>query len=128
MRRFDGMIGQTMTSIEGRKGDDQMRFTTSTNALFMFFHEQGCCENVCIEDVVGDLDDLIGHPILEAKEISSEGTPEPDGGAESFTWTFYRFSTVKGTVTVRWLGLSNGYYSEAVDFQASTPQAPGPKP
>jgi len=53
---------------------------------------------------------------VEAEEISNE---EPYAGNDSYTWTFYRFSTSKGTVTVRWLGESNGYYSESVSYEES---------
>ena len=55
---------------------------------------------------------MIGREIVEAEE--SDG--EYEEASESGTWTFYRISTVMGTVTIRWIGESNGYYSESVDL------------
>jgi hypothetical protein len=62
-----------------------------------------------LEEVIGDLNDLIGSPIIRATEDVSKEKEYP-------TWTFYNIATSKGHVTLRWCGESNGYYSESVDF------------
>ncbi len=58
-------------------------------------------------------------PILIAEEISSEAPYEVEYSNDNYcsnTWTFYKFATVKGNVTVRWLGTSNGCYSEQAEY------------
>jgi hypothetical protein len=87
------------------------------NDRYVFFHSQDCCESVSINDIVGDLSDLVGEPLLVAEEVSGESPVGfEDEYHESVTWTFYKFATRKGYVDVRWLGESNGYYSESVDL------------
>lgn len=87
--------------------------------IYCLNHHDECCESVYLEDIAGDITDLVGSPILMAhEEVSDEGGP-PDGQErvdESYTWTFYKFATTKGYVTFRWYGSSNGYYSESVSF------------
>ena len=105
--------GKTINSFTGGKeGDDYVEFKTDDGYRFHFVHHQDCCESVSINDIVGDLNDLIGFPIVLAEE-SCNGDPNAD---ESGTWTFYRFATIKGYVNIRWYGTSNGYYSESVDL------------
>jgi hypothetical protein len=72
---------------------------------------------VRLEELHGDLSDLEGTPILAAScETNSEGA-KPQEYSDSWTWTFYRFTTIKGSVVMRWLGESNGYYSESVSIE-----------
>lgn len=112
------MVGRTFVSATGTKGDEEMLFTDKDGRWVKFYYEQDCCASCNIEDICGDLSDLVGSPILHAEEVSSEGTPAPEN-ADSYTWTFYKFDTIKGSVTVRWLGESNGYYSESVSVVTS---------
>ena len=107
------MVGKTFDSVTSY--EETMLFSSSAGGVELY-HSQDCCESVTIEDICGDLSDLSGSPIIQSEEVS--GTA-PDGyrDFESSTWTFYKFATIKGSVTVRWLGESNGYYSESVDVR-----------
>lgn len=120
---YKDLVGVTMRSVTGKKDDERMEFTTEDGRCFAFYHEQDCCESVSIEDITGDVEDLVGVPILEADETIRADDDAPDAADrdDSNTWTFYRFTTIKGTVVVRWHGHSNGYYSERVAFSETTP-------
>ena len=110
------MVGQTFSEVIGEVGGDLVTFKNE-KVTFQFAHEQDCCESVAIDDICGDLEDLVGVPIVIAEESTSH--ENPDGVKkeyqDSFTWTFYKFVTIKGFVTLRWYGESNGYYSESVN-------------
>lgn len=129
---FAELKGLTLTRVTGaEKGCDRITLETACGRSLIMYHRQDCCEAVAVEDVTGDVSDLIGTPLLEAEEVSSGGYdgvivggvrddrfPIPDD-PESWTWTFYKLGTVKGFVTIRWLGLSNGCYSEGVELEDS---------
>ena len=96
--------------------DGAMYFKTDSDEEYVMFHEQDCCESVYIEDICGDLNDLLNSPLLISEEASNEEEPKLSYEPESYMWTFYKFATIKGSVTIRWFGESNGYYSEGVSF------------
>lgn len=117
-RDISEILGKTLVCITGMEKDSEnIIFECSDGTQYKMYHEQDCCEDVRVEDVCGDVSNLLGSPLTMAEDISeacklgalSEYT-------ESYTWTWYKFGTVKGYVTVRWYGESNGYYSEQVDF------------
>ncbi len=123
VRTFDELLGRTLYKVTA--DDDQLKLYLSDTNYVVFYHQQDCCESVYIEDICGDLQDLVGEPLLIAEEVSDdayEAEHSPDEYAESYTWTFYKFATRKGYVDVRWFGTSNGYYSESVsvDFVDTT--------
>jgi hypothetical protein len=112
------LIGEILVFITpATKGDDNITFKTKSSKEYRMYHQQECCEEVRIEDICGDLQDLVGTPILQAEESNGGKAPSGHEYYGGHTWTFYRFATIKGSVVIRWLGESNGYYSESVSFQ-----------
>lgn len=116
MTSLSEMIGKTMNSIN-QEGSKSIDFYSETGEHWRMDHEQDCCESVTIDEVIGDLNDLVGSPIVMSEESTNSNGPPLSEYDESFTWTFYKFATAKGYVTVRWYGTSNGYYSEEASFE-----------
>ena len=122
--QFSLLAGKTLAAVDQTR--DELTFTADNGEIYKLFHDQDCCEDVYLDDVCGDLQDIVGAPILTAEQVDGEtvGFSDPYAAEvkgdeilpESYTWTFYKLSTIKGSVTLRWLGTSNGYYSEGVDF------------
>lgn len=121
---FSQLEGKTLTKIEKVMAGAYIEelFLSTADEQFRMYHYQDCCESVYLEDIIGDLNDLIGKPILMAYEASNHDkvTEAKQNEYEYFdseTWTFYHLATIKGYVTLRWVGSSNGYYSESVLFE-----------
>lgn len=105
------IIGRTFTSV-GELPNREGIYLSDGKKKVIISHVRDCCERVDLEDIVGDLSDLVGHPILRAEERTSS---PPTEGEDSSTWTFYELATILGSVTLRFYGESNGYYSETAD-------------
>ena len=111
------MVGKTVVGIDNLR--NELRFHMEDGSYYRMYHFQDCCEDVSIEDIAGDLEDLVGSPLVRAEERTSKDfDTNPDIRRDyTYLWTFYEFATVKGSVTVRWYGESNGYYSVSVDLE-----------
>ena len=138
---FSELKGRTITDIRGLKsGSEHIEFDTVDGEGkykgYGLTYYQDCCASCSVEEIHGDVEDLLNSPILLAEEVSStEPTDEmkaarakekadaeakdeyySDYQYESETWSFYKLATIKGSVTIRWYGSSNGYYSETATF------------
>ena len=102
--------GMTITAVVYKEENESLLIHLNTHVLEMI-HNQDCCETVYLADVVGNFEDLIGYPLLEV----SESVVCIPTRCESATASYYNFKTVKASVQLRWVGESNGYYSETVD-------------
>ncbi len=133
---IERMRGLTFREITGmHKHSDRVSFVSTEGRRFDFFHSPECCESVQVEDVAGDVRDLLDAPLVMA-EVERCGDQDPPERVQAFNlkmeqlfpgeqpykddawaWTFYKFGTVKGYVTVRWLGSSNGWYGVDVECE-----------
>lgn len=114
------LVGKKIVKITGLQYDScEVIMSTACGKEYILFHEQDCCENVRLNDFEGDEESLVGGLVVKAEESTNrdKSNRPPDIYDDlSFTWTFYRIDTTRGEIWLRWLGESNGYYSEAVNF------------
>lgn len=112
---FAELVGKRILHINGlEKQSERVTFLTAAN-IYQMRHSQDCCESVYVEDIVGDVEDIMCSPIISAEEVTNHEEDNPK--YDSVTWTFYKIDTAKGGITIRWCGESSGYYSESVDFE-----------
>ena len=111
---WTGFIGKTITDIK-KVYNNELHFEFDDGNKLEMYHQQDCCEEVYIEDIIGDLEDLKNSPITMFETTSEYDTVGSWG--DTSTWTFYKIATIKGYVTIRWFGTSNGYYSEEVNLE-----------
>lgn len=90
------LVGLTMKSVV--KDDDMISFESIDGRKFTLAHEQDCCEQVVIQEIVGDLTNLIGKPILCVEKVEDE----------SAVSVRVKFDTNKGTVFISWEAILGG--------------------
>jgi hypothetical protein len=111
--KFEELLGKTIIDIYGAEVESEViAFICDDGSRYIMYHEQDCCESVDVNDICGDVACLLNTPITKAEKTTEEG----DDKWGTHTWTFYHLGTVKGYVTIRWYGASNGYYSESVSL------------
>ena len=113
------IIGKTVSEIRGAiRGSDHITFMFTDGSWMKMYNSQYNCD---VDDICGDIDDLINSPILGAFQSTSKDSsaylPARDCYNPSYTWTFYKFRTYNGYVDIRWYGHSSGYYSESINIE-----------
>lgn len=121
---FSELKGKTLVDIKvdfdkkNKYANHIVNFFTVDGSHYKLHHYADCCESVYLEDVIGDIQDLIGSPVELAEEVSNECSDNCNDSNHDYlhVWTFYKLRTMKGDVTFRFNGASNGYYSVNVSF------------
>lgn len=108
---YNDILGKTIKHIDNL--GEELIFHFTDGEKYVMKHFQDCCEIVYIEDICGEFIDLYDSPLIRAEQ-RTENLLDTDYGDGMFT--FYEFATNKASVTIRWNGSSNGYYSISVSF------------
>jgi hypothetical protein len=116
--QFESLLGKTIVAISGAEdGSKIVHIKTSDGKKYTMSRYWDGSDTVSLVDTCGDISDIIGSPILLAENVVST----EDDPTQHYTWSFYKLSTIKGSLTLRWCGYSecSGYYSEDVGFYAA---------
>lgn len=127
MSDIEKMRGQTPNAIDGMREGSQEVVIKTIEGGKLGLSDPGDYSTVQIVQVDGDPIDLLGLPLVMCEEVNNDETRDLRGNEESdfeswsFTWTFLKFATTAGYVTLRWLGESNGYYAERPNIEYEGP-------
>ena len=132
-RILQSIIGERIASIDITSEKNWKNLIDETAVLITLksgrqiriYHERDCCEYVRIISRDGEWIDLVGKVIVDAHEEIHQtpsdlrlfGVNIDDYDDTSATLTIVTLKADDATVISRWLGESNGYYSESVDFE-----------
>ena len=111
---FSVLVGETLDAVDIDREENQILLTTRSGRRFVVYHEQDCCETVAISGQDGSFDKLIGKPLTEARDFAVDTSEESIDSSQTTTTLVFRVDDQ--TVISRWIGDSNGYYSESVDI------------
>lgn len=117
----ESIIGETLTYVDIDDSNEQILLTTKSGKQIRIYHSQDCCESVHIEDTHGSWHDLLGKVIIDATH-EEDRENDPPKNEESWTRTTLTFKVNDATVINKWIGTSNGYYSESVNFEEIVPR------
>lgn len=117
--KIEDLVGHTIQEVEGLTEHAYQVSIHCDTASFMLEHQQECCENVRLVDF--ELQGTLKGEVLKATCVSNDQDHEQE--FDSATWTFYNITTATGSLNMRWLGESNGYYSEAVNIEKRPPSS-----
>ena len=113
------MVGQGLQSVDTNANLVRLKFL---NNEYEIYHCQDCCESVNL--YAHDMKNLIGKNIEKVEvETNNDLMPGQDQ-MESWTNTIYRFWGEGCQGYLHFLGQSNGYYGEGVDFRKVEPNEP----
>lgn len=102
-------IGKTFTKVYA----DGTFYTAEKQ--YDMYHPQDCCENVFLDEVIGDINDITDEEIINAFD-TDEGDENDDRSYDCVQYTNFHIVSQKGTVVFRWIGSSNGYYGTSVSI------------
>ena len=118
LKRAIGFVIDKITGLEVQS--ETVSIFTKCNKEVYFYHQGECCEEVYLADFDCDITDFNGAIILDIEGVQNEDNPSNIDA--STTWTFYKIKTDKGDIWMRWVGESNGYYSELMSFSIGEKQ------
>ena len=112
---FSSFIGKVIKDIYFDNENFYILF--DNDQVIKLYHNVTCygCDDFWIEEVVGNIDRLIGQPLTLAKGIENN-LDEVEEEENERVWHLYKFGTDRESITIRFMGFLNDY-STSIDLK-----------